>query len=502
MLFRVQNFQSIKDETFEFKGLTAIVGPSDRGKSALQRALKSLLYNEWDESYLRRGEKKCILTLTLSEGLIYQIIKEKSKSVNTYTFTFRDGTPNKVYPKIGKNIPEEIKALGFDIIETERGDKFNLNFQEQLDPLFLVAQPDPEVTGFFNHLFKVTKYEQALRRMTSNLVKLKQSNQTNDENILNKNGELKIIQENLSILELRIDYLTRLQNAYVQTLLVIQVYGEDVLKLKEIESFTKIILEVKNKINIIEKTLNIISNYKEKLSLYFSLNKDLFLMGELNQKIFSLIQEENKLNYLRNILIKYLHPYPIFLDLIFNIEKLINLEQGVRILDRNLVELKGVNSKIMNYSISFKEYFICLKYIQSLNNLNNIIYTKNGEIEKLNILNLRLSQYLQKGGELFYLIEYLNRLCKINRDLFEYTLEEIKLKDKNISLSRYLKYLEEFKYLENYSFNLKRFKEEVISIEGVKNSLITRRDDLITYNSFIKDIIKICPLCNSNLREK
>ena len=133
IIVRIQNFQSILDQTFEFESLSSIIGPTDRGKSAIKRALASVFYNIWEEGFLRRGTKKCIITVTLPEKYpISQIIQEKGKSINSYLLKFRDGRKDKPYPKMNKKVPEEIRSLGFEIIETERKDKFNLNFHSAI----------------------------------------------------------------------------------------------------------------------------------------------------------------------------------------------------------------------------------------------------------------------------------------------------------------------------------------------------------------------------------
>lgn len=193
--FRIQNFQSIADHTIEVKGFTTIVGPSNLGKSAIIRALRAWAYNELHPSDIRdtnNPAKECILTGSWPEGNhlnVRSVEFKKSSKLNLYTVTFMDGT-EKSYPKIGTDTPDELKQLGFLLLETEREDTFNLNFQSQLDNLFLVTEQPTMLTSFFNKIFDIAKYERALRGINSDTIQ--QQRQYDDLSLksLHKRNEL------------------------------------------------------------------------------------------------------------------------------------------------------------------------------------------------------------------------------------------------------------------------------------------------------------------------
>lgn len=165
LIFTIENFQSISSASLVINGVTCLVGPGNRGKTAIIRALGSLLYNDWQQSFMRRGAKYCRLKLEFPvsdvHGVEYIELYKSSKD-NKYTISYRDGTV-KEYPKTGKTVPEEIKAIGFSLVETERGDRFNLNIQKQFDPQFMLGSADVSLTGFLNSIFNLDRYERALR---------------------------------------------------------------------------------------------------------------------------------------------------------------------------------------------------------------------------------------------------------------------------------------------------------------------------------------------------
>lgn len=169
----INNFQSIRAQSIDIEGFTTVVGPSDLGKSALTRALRAVLYNEYHPDFLRTNTDLCTLYLEIKNGSpISQIQLEKSKKLNQINLIYLDGQ-TKTFPKIGRTIPDDMGSmLNLGDIETEQGDKFNLNFQGQLEPLFLILENPIIITSFMNRVFGIHKYERALRNINSDQIKL------------------------------------------------------------------------------------------------------------------------------------------------------------------------------------------------------------------------------------------------------------------------------------------------------------------------------------------
>lgn len=170
----VQNYQSIENVEITFQNFTTIVGESNRGKSTILRALRTILNNDWHPSYLRIGAKECIITFEILEKTPYLLslfpdfnIKkiQLRKPINEY-IVFLDNGSELAYPKIGKGVPEIFSAFNLSNIVTEKDDSFNLNFQGQLDPLFLMTASEPSVTSFINKIFDISRFEKALREMS------------------------------------------------------------------------------------------------------------------------------------------------------------------------------------------------------------------------------------------------------------------------------------------------------------------------------------------------
>lgn len=167
MRVQAENFQCFASLDIHLSGFTAIVGPTNNGKSALTRVLRTALYNDWHPSFIREGTKRTSVEVTdfvETPNGISQISLAKASSVNSFQITSALGT--ETYPKVGTGVPEDITNAGFSLFETDKGDH-NLNFQTQFDKLFLLTEGYTAFTSFFNSLFKIDRYETALQFLTS-----------------------------------------------------------------------------------------------------------------------------------------------------------------------------------------------------------------------------------------------------------------------------------------------------------------------------------------------
>jgi hypothetical protein len=141
-MFKVQvaKFQSVREPlTLEVSGFGVILGPSNRGKSAIIRAILAHLSNKSGTSFVSVGEKEAEVTLH-SNG--HQSIWKKSTSGTTYQI---DG---QLYEKIGRgNPPDTIKTLGLQLIQTADKRRWWPQIQRQFDPLFIIGEPSPTTTA-------------------------------------------------------------------------------------------------------------------------------------------------------------------------------------------------------------------------------------------------------------------------------------------------------------------------------------------------------------------
>ena len=88
--------------------------------------------------------------------------------MNQYRVLFSSGV-EQVFPKVGTGVPEPVLNLGFNPVESDRGDAIELNFQPQLSSLFLITESPVVLTTFLNQVFDVALYEQALRGVASDM---------------------------------------------------------------------------------------------------------------------------------------------------------------------------------------------------------------------------------------------------------------------------------------------------------------------------------------------
>ena len=136
----IENFQSHAHTELDFElGLNIIIGQSDKGKSAVLRAIKWVLYNEPRGSdFIRFGTNEC--TVTIITGDNYTITRKRKGNKNIYTVIKPDGEKLD-FENFGNNVPNEvIESTGVKIIKLDTDLESKLNLNEQLDPPFLLSE--------------------------------------------------------------------------------------------------------------------------------------------------------------------------------------------------------------------------------------------------------------------------------------------------------------------------------------------------------------------------
>lgn len=151
---RVENFQSVQQADVELGKLTVIVGPSNTGKSALLRAIKTVARNAPTPDFVTLGKKHSTIRLVADDA---EIVLERGKALSTYR-VLRDGH-EAVYTKSGTGVPEEIAAI-LQMPETQ-GEL--LNFAFQFDRPFLLDSPATKVAQVLGELTNITVILDAVR---------------------------------------------------------------------------------------------------------------------------------------------------------------------------------------------------------------------------------------------------------------------------------------------------------------------------------------------------
>ena len=165
----LNDFQGWEKGIFKFSpGVNIIVGPTDVGKSAIYRSIKWVCENEpaGDEFISDWGDKSKVI---LSLGKSSKIIRNRSKSINSYkTFCFGDNSEMVIdeYKSFGQGVPEDVQEL----LNIE-----DINFQDQLEPPFLLSKSSVEVSKYFNMMVDLDQIDSTLKRYRSGLTHIKSS---------------------------------------------------------------------------------------------------------------------------------------------------------------------------------------------------------------------------------------------------------------------------------------------------------------------------------------
>ena len=142
----VRNYQSLRKIDLELGRITAIVGESDSGKSALFRAVRAWAINQDGTDFITAGEKKTTVTI---DGVSWI----QAKDINRYEIG------DKVWDKVGRSVPDDVRAAtNMGEFEFGKDIRLCLNFSAQLDPLFVV-QGNPadnaKVIGSISNIHRI-----------------------------------------------------------------------------------------------------------------------------------------------------------------------------------------------------------------------------------------------------------------------------------------------------------------------------------------------------------
>lgn len=121
---KLKNFQSHKENTFSFtKGVNAIVGPSDSGKTAILRALRWLIWNRpLGDAFRSDWGGDTEVTVTVDGQLI---TRYKHDNKHGYKIGKID------LKAIGTDVPEEVSTI-LNIDE--------INLQQQFDKTISISR--------------------------------------------------------------------------------------------------------------------------------------------------------------------------------------------------------------------------------------------------------------------------------------------------------------------------------------------------------------------------
>lgn len=186
----IKDFQIIEKATLTFdKGLNCIIGPSNNGKSAIFRAIMSLLYNEPGTNRIRTGCSSYMVGLQM----------------NGSTVLFQKGTKESVYKingvlyqKPGRVQLEEVaQATGIKELNLN-GKNEQLNFWYQMEKPFLLDRSETDLFRFIVDSGKDNRTTLALKDMVSD-------RQTKSANVTQLQGKIEAIEDSLKSLDQKLE---------------------------------------------------------------------------------------------------------------------------------------------------------------------------------------------------------------------------------------------------------------------------------------------------------
>jgi len=346
--FEIENFQSIEKLNLEFQGFVSITGANNIGKSAIVRAVNSLIFNSFQENYLRQGTQQARIKMKHDER--WAELTYKSKKVY---YKFWDGTELSGKKLAQDKIQEKIEEIGFKFLNISKMYKnWKSDVKEQVDRLYVTTQYDKmyligsksnDSDKLFNFLFNAEAIAQALlnasydlRSLTmeqkeifekkqvleSELDKLKKKLKIEEfyfkksviENLVAKNKEIEKLNSDISKLSLFSNKITDFINKG-KTLIKLRLIEDEIGVLQpRIDRGNKIIgiineivargnelttsKEILNKIKNIFNQTGMIENEKR------FLNSRLFVVSQLVDKLKEFKNKHDILNRYKEVLVK------------------------------------------------------------------------------------------------------------------------------------------------------------------------------------------------------
>jgi len=146
----IKDFQSIGNIDFEVDGFTVVVGKNNIGKSAIIRAVDSVLTNRAGKEYIRKGRRQMEVKIQ-RDGLS---IDWKKGDKTTYKVN------NAEFSALAGSIPKPMIDAGFDKMEIE-DKKVSPLIASQFNPLFLLDKSGSVVTQVLSNLYNIDTLSEA-----------------------------------------------------------------------------------------------------------------------------------------------------------------------------------------------------------------------------------------------------------------------------------------------------------------------------------------------------
>jgi len=176
----VRNFQSLHHVTLEPGRFTVVVGPSNVGKSAFMRALRTLTSNRRGTEFISHGERISSIKVRTDRGTV-TLTRGVAATDNTYTVTPEDPghplAPERIFRKLGGDVPPEVSEfLGIEA-------KDPINYAGQFDKPYLLDDSAGEVARVLGSLTNVNVIFEAARESNRRRLAYAQTLKTRSEDL-------------------------------------------------------------------------------------------------------------------------------------------------------------------------------------------------------------------------------------------------------------------------------------------------------------------------------
>lgn len=448
----IENFQSHAHTEIHFeKGLNVIVGESDRGKSAVIRALRWLFYNEpRGTDFIRVGEKNCRVECVLEDGTI--LTRERTPSKNRYILV-PPGCEPMVFEGFGSGVPDEVVAAhGAVQVQLDDDLNVNLNLAEQLESPFLLSAPGSLKAKAIGRIHNVHIIDAAVRDTGHDISVLQKEDKSLEKEIEELDGRLKEFEDLPGIRE-RLQkgerIMKRLEGRQEQKERLIQLQDmlnyirkekdcqeEKLMRTAYLETVTQKLKKLEEKGDCLQRIIELHKAYSENLSNRKRVKKILNACRRLEEGEKFLSDLHGKVERWHGLKV-------LFEGLRQNnkeqerYEKIMKSTAGLSRAGREMEELRGTLDKLKNLQKLFEKLIV----VQQAREQNNIIMRRTKDLFKGAACLKRFEEYSERKRVLANFVDKLeDTRQRINRGR-KYLAE--REKEQKEGLKRYEKLLRE-----------------------------------------------------------
>lgn len=139
----VKDFQSLNTVDLQVAGLTVLVGPSSRGKSALVRAVEAALFNKPGDGFVRTGQKRAIVGIEQAPAVGGKTLDPLSWVKGGGKTVYVIG--GETFGKVQGGTPPPVTEAGYRDIwigdkDRKKGEWLRPQVSAQHDPIFLLTR--------------------------------------------------------------------------------------------------------------------------------------------------------------------------------------------------------------------------------------------------------------------------------------------------------------------------------------------------------------------------